>query len=152
DDVDGRRRVVSVVLSGRRISDVDLVLLHDIRPVNRLYLDVTAVTDDGVAHIARLDELEVVSLSSTRLTNSGMAHFLNLQNLRMIMIARTRVDDDGLDHLVPLKNLVVLHAPASRITPTGIDRLCKLLPGLRNVQIGPFLLPPQKAVDPPAGF
>src|SRR5690606_15962824 len=64
-----------------------------------LRLDDSEINDDGAAQIARLTQLEGLSLAGTAITSEGLKHLANLKRLQELDLRRTRVDENAIDAL-----------------------------------------------------
>jgi hypothetical protein len=56
-----------------RVTDEELAHIARLTELQRLWLDGTRVTDAGLVHLAGLPQLQVLSLSQTRVTGAGVA-------------------------------------------------------------------------------
>jgi DNA-binding transcriptional LysR family regulator len=133
DEGSGKRRVVSIMVVGRPVTDDDLALFSKIRPLHRIMVDKTNVTDAGLAHLEGIDELELVSVCHTEVTDAGLTHLEHLPNLRMLSVRHTHVTDSGLSHLLGLNRLESLNVLETSITDGAIDNLRTALPNLKYV-------------------
>ena len=46
------------------------------------------MTDAGMAHLGRLNELELLSLDDTQVTDAGLAHLKGLKHLKWLKLSR----------------------------------------------------------------
>ena len=88
------------------------------------------MTDDGLAHLARLTGLSELYLSKTRITDAGLAHLAGLTGLENLWIDGTTVSDAGLRHLEGLTRLKILVAYHAQVTAAGKSQILKALPNL----------------------
>jgi Leucine-rich repeat (LRR) protein len=88
-----------------------------------------AKNDEWMSHIARLYDLESLSLGSD-VTDAGLVHLKGLVNLKELFSSSRLVSDAGLSHLRGLTNLKVLSLSGSRITGSGLSELT----GLTNLE------------------
>jgi hypothetical protein len=95
-------------------------------------------TDEGLALLAGLADLQGLSLLRTPTTDDGLAHLVRLRNLEVIYLEFTEVTDAGLLHLARLSGLKELRLCGGRITEAGLDRLRRALPKLK-IERGAFL-------------
>lgn len=85
-------------------------------------------TDDSVAMVARMKQLEGLSLAvNKRTTNKGLAHLRSLTRLRDLDLLATRVNDAGLVHLAPLTRLRRLNLAATGVRGPGLRHLAPLV-------------------------
>jgi len=104
-----------------------LANLQDMTKLRSLMLDFTSVTDDQLAHLAKLKSLESVSLHRDKqLTGDGLVHLKGLTSLRELKFYSTPVDDRVLEHIKRLTSLEVLSLQSTRVTSAGLSRLAGL--------------------------
>jgi WD40 repeat protein len=149
-----RKRLRRLELSGVDIRDDDLEALKNLTDLELLNLRSTLITDNGVARLASLGNLEVLNISTDRgritdeallalkplthledldldrtaITDAGLAHLKGMRNLRRLQFAHTAISDGGLEHLQGLANLCHLNCDSTRVTRVGRDKLGKALP------------------------
>jgi hypothetical protein len=123
DDGTGLRRVVSVVLVLRPATDDDLPVLRHIRPLHRVLLDGSKVTNAGLAHLQAIEELEWISVCDTAVTDAGLANLRGHPGLRMVHFRRCKVTDTGMGYLKDLPKLVHVNCAETQVTDAGADAL-----------------------------
>lgn len=148
------------------VTDADLAALPADASLKQLCLGRTAVTDEGLAVVARLPRLEWLDLSFTKATdrtveramvakglrqlfleetrvgNESLARIAGLRELEELDLSGTQVTDDGLRHLAGLKKLRQLFLTNCRITDAGLTNL-KGLKLLENVDLQGTQVSPQ---------
>lgn len=67
-----RKPVVSVNLSGTKVTDAELAVLVPLTSLTTINLSGTPVTDVGVKELAALQNLNVLTLSGTKVTDAGV--------------------------------------------------------------------------------
>ena len=89
-----------------------------------------AVTDDEMAIIGSLTDLEFLQLDGSNVTDKGFAHVANLKKLTLLdmSLTGTNLTDSSVETLAGLKSLKKLNINRSRISPAGIERLKQALP------------------------
>jgi hypothetical protein len=55
--------------------------------------------NQGLAHLGRLSDLQLLSLDDTPVTDAGLAHSKELAGLKWLKVARTRVTDAAIAEL-----------------------------------------------------
>lgn len=108
----------------------DLVAIGNCPDLQQLkILDVAGrgITDRGGEAIARLANLQELTLGAPNVTDAGIAHLRSLPNLKRLEIKRSQVTDAGLEHLAALKSLKVLSVDKSAVTPSGLKKLARQL-------------------------
>jgi hypothetical protein len=136
-EVDTSRRdrpVLKVDLAGSSVSDDNLPLLGDLTSLQSLSLSSTSISDAGLAHLRGLTNLQTLDLYSTRVDNSGLAHLRGLARLQTLYLSSTVVGDPGVVHLKGLTNLRLLSLANTRISDTGLAHL-KGLAGLQTLDL-----------------
>jgi hypothetical protein len=98
-DEESGKDVGSVMLSGSKATDADLVHLKGFPKLHELDLSDTAITDAGLAHLEGLSELRSLNLAGTRVTDAGLAHLRGLARLQELNVANTRITDKGIRDL-----------------------------------------------------
>ncbi len=90
----------AVLDGGGQVSDRVLEQIAEFESLEQLHLgNCKALTDDGIAHLARLPRLRVLDLSQTGVTDRGLAVLRELTQLERLQLVFTRVTDAGLDNL-----------------------------------------------------
>jgi hypothetical protein len=103
--------------------------------LQKLDLSFTRITDAGLAHLAKLGQLEELKLSGViDLTDTGLVRLRGLKNLRTLDLSGTMVTNDGLAHLSGLTGLQKLDLSVNQITNSGLVHLSGLT-GLHELGI-----------------
>jgi hypothetical protein len=110
-----------------KLTGVGLKHLAKLSKVKNLYLGGTGVTDDGLAGLTGLKQLDSLSLPE-RIGDRGLAHLAALHNLRYLHLDGTQVTDAGLIHLLGLKKLQGVYLERTRVTPKGVEKLKTAFP------------------------
>jgi Leucine-rich repeat (LRR) protein len=114
-----------------RITDDGLARLRGLSNAVSLDLQLNAsVSDEGLAHLERLTNLNVLGLDHTKVSDGGLAHLKGLTALRRLSLGDTQVGDAGLVHLKGLTRLEFLYLKNTRVTDSGLQQLQKSLPKL----------------------
>jgi hypothetical protein len=95
------------------ISDEGLALVADLNDLQNVNLAYSKVTDRGLKHLAGLKKLKILDLEGCDITDEGLAHLSRLDNLELLLLRGTKVSDAGLEHLTHLKKLKLLTLPPS---------------------------------------
>jgi hypothetical protein len=83
----------------------------------------TAVGDDEVREIARLDQLHTVLLDRTAISDRACRSLAGLRELRVLTMSETAVGDEGLYYLRNSTRLTVLDLDETRVTGAGLRHL-----------------------------
>jgi hypothetical protein len=90
-----------------------------------------------LSHLSRLRILAIhpgiVNEQSVQITNAGLAHLARLRNLEFLHISASRITDAGLACLRGLKSLKRLELDNSHVTQRGMQELQASLPSLTTV-------------------
>jgi len=108
----------------------ELLLLKSIPPEGSPNVSPGQLSDEGLAHLAGLRELEVLIFWGADITDDGLRHLANCENLRNLWLTDTRIDGSGLHHLGKLRQLQQLDLCGTQVT---VDRL-QFLSGLENMR------------------
>ena len=84
--------------------------------------------DKYATYLARLPDLQALSLADTQITDAGLKHVEGLTNVQYMMLSYTQVTDDGLDHLKGLTGLQRLDLKGTKVTDDGVAKLQRALP------------------------
>ena len=83
----------------------------------------SAITDEGLRHLASLPRVSLLQLSGTKITDAGLVHLTAMVNLQKVFLARTQVTGTGLTHLHGLPNLYGIDLSDCPITDEGWSAL-----------------------------
>ena len=81
---------------------------------------VPAVTDDGIAHIAKVRSLVSLDLERTQATDRCLHELIDLKELRQLFMSRTRVTDIGVSRMRGLAGLESLGLANTAITDAAL--------------------------------
>ena len=116
-----------LLLVGTAIDDSDLALIaHD--TLESLYLDETAISDQGLSYLQRCSRLRCLSLNDTKITDNGLRHLRELKHLECLSLTDTAIGDAAIDHLLEIRKLRSLSLSNTGITLAGAERLRRALP------------------------
>ena len=89
----------------------------------------TQITDAGLKEVAKLQDLEWLSLYGTQTTDEGLKEVAKLQKLEWLRLDETKITDVGLKELAKLQKLAELYLNGVReVTKAGVAELKKALP------------------------
>jgi hypothetical protein len=110
------------------VSDEGLVHINDLAGLRYVALG-PGISDAGLAHVARLTELNELRLDSAAdVTDIGLEALKDLGKLQSLSLQYTGVMDEGLVHLSGLKRLKELNLEGTAVTQRGVASLQKTLP------------------------
>ena len=118
--------VVRVRLNTTLVTDADLAELRGLTGLRVLDLSQTRITDAGLSHLGALRSLRTLYLTETGITDRGLVHLEGLADLDTLFLGQSALADAGLAHLAGLKNLKTLAIIQSNITDAGLSHLARL--------------------------
>jgi hypothetical protein len=145
-----------ITLAGNdSLTDADLTILHPLRHLKSVRLDLKNLTNSGFRFLAENAGLEEVSVNGTQLTDKGLESFGGLKQLRVLQmndtkvtgvgvflslmnctvlenveLHRTAADDQTLMSVIQLRGLKSLGLSGTKVTDQGIADARKLKPDL----------------------
>lgn len=150
----GRFAVTNVFLTQiEGLADDDLELLDELKYLNSLELRDVPITDEGLRHVGRIENLRFLWVGGTKVTGRGFSHLsglgdlhsldlsgnagirdedacreiAKLTDLRRLILSDTLISDQGLARLSSLGELRELHLnDCPRITGAGLAQLERL--------------------------
>ena len=111
-------------------TDEGMQYLAGMKDLTHLALRDTLVSDAGLKHIAGLKQLEVLDLYGARVTDDGVEHLAGLKQLKKLNLLGATISDEGADVLAALPALEELNLYRSQITNAGLKKLS----GLKNLK------------------
>lgn len=93
------------------------------------------ISDDGLAIVSELTQLQCLEVVGCAITDKGLAHISPLQSLRELTLNACMITDDGLKHLAPLRQLERLYLSQNKINDDGLRNLQSLV-NLRELSLG----------------
>jgi mono/diheme cytochrome c family protein len=100
-------------LQGSAITDAGLATVAKCRNLTRLHLNRTAVSDAGLATLKGLASLEYLNLVGTSVGDGGLAHLAGLKKLQRLYVMGTKVSDAGVTKLRSANaNVAINRGPA----------------------------------------
>lgn len=130
----GWTNVRSIMLNScPTITDAGLAPLATLPKLEHLFLvregaGTMLLTDAGLIHVGKMEQLRTLTLSGLPFTDAGLAHLRDLKRLERLSIGEASVTDAGLEHLKVLTRLEALHLRRTRVTDEGVKRLQESLP------------------------
>ncbi len=90
-----------------------------------------SLTRAGLQSLQNLKQLQYLAIEETAVDDHGAIAIGELKNLRSLRLCSTNLTDSGLKQLEKLTNLQSLHITDSFVTATGVARLQQALPECR---------------------
>lgn len=118
----------SLALDRMGITDGATAYFRQIPALKKLNLQGSRITDEGLANIGRLTQLDflMVTGSTHWITDAGLANLRDLVNLKELFLVGDKLGDAGLARLEGLKNLERLDFLSTRATDAGLVHLAGL--------------------------
>ena len=117
-----------------RVTDQDLAAIEPtLARLETLYLNSTAITDAGVAHLRGARHLKTLWLDNTKITDRGLASLAGLTNLEELLLSNTAVTDNGVGQLATLSKLKKLSLYDTAVSVRAVADLKEKLPGAEIV-------------------
>lgn len=135
-------RLLQLALANTRVTGSGVSRLERLASLERLWLDSTKLGDDGVEMIARsFPRLEILFIGQTEVTDAGVAEIARLSNLAVLSLENTPVTDASVPILAGLGSLRRVNLRGTAVTPVGIETLSTQRPELRvftgDASLGP---------------
>jgi Leucine-rich repeat (LRR) protein len=115
------------------VRDEDLACLKKLKKLRRLvigYAKHSTITDEGIANLSNLTQLEELTIGSPRLTDKSLSYISNSRQLKILRLTGN-FTDNGLRHLEELEALHYLRMVTSnKFTYKARRRLLDSLPNL----------------------
>lgn len=124
-------RLRVVTLRDTAVTDAGLESLSRWPLVEVLVIDgCKGITDDGLAHLARMRQLWHVWFagSTSRLSDAGLVHLCRVPRLEYVTISGVGITDAGLKHLEGMKQWKAIWLYQTAVTEDGAKRLQEALP------------------------
>ena len=91
-------RLSGLSLQGNNLTDAGLVHLGKVTPLRDLWIGCldnrrSRITDDGLAHLRNLTELDTLEAQNSQVTNAGLSHLTRIKKLRWLILDSTSVTD-----------------------------------------------------------
>lgn len=90
------------------VSDREMRFVGAFTGLQRLDLQMAAITDAGLAHLANLRQLQSLDLSDCRVTSAGLKYLEDMSHLAELKLVRTDVTSDGIRRLAKCPRLAKL--------------------------------------------
>ena len=81
------------------------------------------ITDDGLASLAKIPNLQGIQIASARISNDGVRHFDQFDTVESLSLRCPQVDDEIVDWVVRFRNLDYLSLMGTQVTDDGLRRL-----------------------------
>jgi hypothetical protein len=100
------------------------------------------VTDEGLAHVAKIASLKVLEISDCgAITDAGMSYLSSMPHLESVEMPNSSIGDEGVAHLAKLPRLKTLVMNGTPMTDRSLEFL-RSTKTLRTVWVGPAVTNP----------
>lgn len=127
-------RVVFVAFINRNeLTDDDLACLRDLPQLQCLSIDRGQITDDGLRHLGSLTNLEALTLARVEISDAGLAQLEGLRRLQSLNLFGTAITGTGLEYLASLPQLRRLNLAYTKLADDELVslRACRRLEEVR---------------------
>lgn len=119
-------------LSQTKVTDAGLKRLTALKNLQMLYLN-PHISDAGLVHLEKFENLRTLGISDNRITDAGMAHVGKLTRLINLHLDNTGITDSGIVNLRDLKDLYFLTVRGTKVTRQGVSQAWKQHPRLQQL-------------------
>jgi hypothetical protein len=106
------------------VTDETLTLLFQLPEIREVGLSGKGLTEDGVAHLARLPKLRDLYIS--HVTAAGLRRLASAHELRELVLSFHDTDDDVISGVADLKQLTLIQLFDTSVTAKGLSALSNL--------------------------
>ncbi|HEY7314060.1 MAG TPA: hypothetical protein VH643_32215, partial [Gemmataceae bacterium] len=124
---------LAVANNGERGDSGAVNIAANLKQLKRLYIDNSSVGDAGVTELAKMPNLQLLTINGTRITDNALEALTKLTTLEELHLSHFPTDK-SMAILVRCKNLRVLHLFDTQITDKGLKTLGEL-PHLKNLDL-----------------
>lgn len=118
------RTLIVLSLSDTNVGDKDLERLSELAPdVKQIWLQRTEVTDVGLRYLVRFRQLEKVALDESNITDQGIECVARCPNIWNVQLTRTSITDEALKFLAKLEHLEQVGLSGTNVTDAGLADL-----------------------------
>lgn len=119
------KHVVSVDLSGKKITNADIVQVAQLKQLRHLNLSGTPVSG-ATQYIAFLKELRTLDLSETKVNDDNLARLSNLKKLEKISLRGTAVTEEGVKSIARISTLKTIDIARAQTTDAALPLVSML--------------------------
>jgi len=93
------QQTVSINLNNMPLEDKDMAVLGNFPNLERLFLNFTDITGEGIKHLQGLEQLRLLSLAGNSLDAAAITHLSELKNLNHLYVWNTGLEEAQLQAL-----------------------------------------------------
>ena len=124
----------TLLMHATKLTDDELAAIGGMTELESLHLGASPIADSQLEHLVPLKKLRVLILRGTKVTDAGLATVAKMQSLEEIDLGDCDVGDPGMKHLAALKGLRKLAVEHTDVGDAGIAAIATL-PALEQLNI-----------------
>jgi Leucine-rich repeat (LRR) protein len=144
-NIEGMQRMRRLWIHGMFVSDAGVRSIAKLKNLEVLTIERTHITDACMNDIAGLPRLKRLDLKENAVTDQGLAQLKGMK-LEFLGLARTKITDRGIDEIKDMSSLKGIDIDDTRLTNAGLARL-NGIPGLKVFGL-PCAEEPGKKAEP----
>jgi hypothetical protein len=113
------------------IDDAGLPGLAGMLYLHKLHLPGSRITDGGLAHVGKVQQLVRLDVHGTDVGDAGLTHLAGMPSLKWLFLSETRVTDAGMESLGRLPQLCIVDLDGTAVADAGLRRLREHFPNDR---------------------
>jgi len=91
--------------------------------LERLFLNNTPVTSEGLKYIGKLEKLQILELRATKIDDKAAVYLSEMKNIDTLELSNTNISDKSIPSLMNFKKLGLMHIVHTEITREGAQVL-----------------------------
>jgi uncharacterized membrane protein/mono/diheme cytochrome c family protein len=96
-------QIVWLKVGGTAVTDKAMKEIAGLKHLNKLYLEHTAISDEGIAALSPMANLEYLNLIGTKVSDASIAKLAELKSLRSLYLWKSAITDSGIVELKKLR-------------------------------------------------
>lgn len=96
-------QVVWLKVGGTAVSDKAMKEISDLKHLNKLHLEHTAITDEGIARMGNMPNLEYLNLIGTKVSDASIKKLAEFKSLRSLYVWQSALTEEGIAELKKLR-------------------------------------------------
>ncbi|MCS7168440.1 MAG: hypothetical protein RMI91_09460 [Gemmatales bacterium] len=118
--------IVSLSLSDKPITDQGLAHIRRLRNLQHLHLRNLQISDEGLKHLTGLKNLSTLRLDGIRISGKGLAYLVGLGRLRTLYVINCTLSEEGFRNLGKLTQLEELYFSGVELGEKEFQHLANL--------------------------
>lgn len=96
-------QIVWLKLGGTAITDRSMKELAGIKHLNKLHLENTAISDEGISALGEVPFLEYLNLIGTKVSDASVQKIAAMKSLKSLYVWKSAISDEGIEQLKKLR-------------------------------------------------